>query len=153
MRVVFTFFIAILFIASCGGNSDQASKKEKSQEPRPNINDYDPHRGEGKFTEIDIPDEINIKLVEKGEGIFNVKCFACHRLTEERLVGPGLKDVTERRSAVWVMNFLTNTDEMIDIDPELQAQLEICLVRMPNQNLSDDDTRALYEFFRQNDQE
>ena len=152
MRVVFLFFIAIAFIASCGGSSDKA-KTEKSTEPLPSINDYDPHRGEGKFTEIDIPEEINMKLVEKGENIFNVKCYACHRLTEDRLVGPGLKNVTDRRSAVWVMNFLTNTDEMIDIDPELQAQLEICLVRMPNQNLSDDDTRALYEFFRHNDDE
>lgn len=152
MRVVFLFFIAIVLIASCGGRPDK-TKTEQSNEPRPSINDYDPHRGEGKFTEIDIPDEINMKLVEKGEKIFNVKCFACHRLTEDRLVGPGLKNVTDRRSAVWIMNFLTNTDEMIDLDPELQAQLEICLVRMPNQNLSDDDTRALYEFFRQNDDE
>jgi hypothetical protein len=29
--------------------------------------------------------------------------------------------------------------------------LEICMVRMPNQNLSDEDTRAILEFMRQND--
>jgi pyruvate-formate lyase-activating enzyme len=66
-------------------------------------------------------------------------------------VGPGWKAVTSRHSAEWIMNFVTNTDEMLNKDPKAQAQLEICLVRMPNQNLSDEDARALYEFMRKND--
>jgi hypothetical protein len=49
------------------------------------------------------------------------------------------------------MNFITNTDEMLNKDPKAQAQLEICLVRMPNQNLADADARALLEFMRKND--
>jgi len=49
------------------------------------------------------------------------------------------------------MNFITNPDPMIDKDPELQAQLELCLVRMPNQSLSDADARSLLEFMRKND--
>jgi hypothetical protein len=40
---------------------------------------------------------------------------------------------------------------MIDKDPEVQAQLELCLVRMPNQNLSDEDARNLLEYMRKND--
>ncbi len=44
------------------------------------------------------------------------------------------------------MNFITNPDPMIDKDPKLQAQLELCLVRMPNQSLSDDDARNILEF-------
>ena len=46
---------------------------------------------------------------------------------------------------------MTNTDEMINKDPAVQAQLELCLVRMPNQNLSDDEAKSLLEFMRQND--
>jgi hypothetical protein len=49
------------------------------------------------------------------------------------------------------MNFATNPDPMINKDPEAKAQLEICLVRMPNQNITDDDARAVYEFMRKND--
>ena len=49
------------------------------------------------------------------------------------------------------MNFITNPDPMIDKDPALQAQLELCLVRMPNQNLNDEDARKVVEFMRQND--
>jgi hypothetical protein len=67
------------------------------------------------------------------------------------LVGPGWKGVTERRTGAWLMNFITNPDPMIDKDPELQAQLEICLVRMPNQNVAEAEAKAIVEFMRQND--
>ncbi len=40
---------------------------------------------------------------------------------------------------------------MIDKDPKAQAMLEICMVRMPNQNLDDQSARGLYEFMRKND--
>jgi hypothetical protein len=49
------------------------------------------------------------------------------------------------------MNFATNPDEMLNKDPQAQAMLEECLVRMPNQNLTDDEARAVYEFMREND--
>jgi hypothetical protein len=49
------------------------------------------------------------------------------------------------------MNFITNPDPMIDKDPEVQAQLEICLVRMPNQGVSDDEARGILEYMRKND--
>jgi hypothetical protein len=72
-------------------------------------------------------------------------------MTDERLVGPGWKDVTVRRTPEWLMNFITNPDPMIDKDPEVQAMLELCLVRMPNQSLTDDDARAILEYMRQID--
>jgi hypothetical protein len=37
---------------------------------------------------------------------------------------------------------------MIDKDPEVQALLEICLVRMPNQNIADEEARSILEFMR-----
>ena len=40
---------------------------------------------------------------------------------------------------------------MIDKDPAVQAALELCLVRMPNQSLSDVDARNVLEFMRKND--
>ena len=49
------------------------------------------------------------------------------------------------------MNFITNPDPMIDKDPEAQAMLELCLVRMPNQSLTDEDSRAILEFMRKID--
>ena len=94
---------------------------------------------------------INEKLVQAGTKVFAVKCSACHKLSAEKLVGPGWKGVTERFKPEWIMNFVTNTDAMLNKDPKAQAQLEICLVRMPNQNVTDDDARNIYEFMRKND--
>ncbi len=88
---------------------------------------------------------------ELGDQVFQVKCSSCHKLTDERLVGPGWHGVTSRQTPAWIMNFITNTDEMIDKDPKAQAMLEICMVRMPNQNLSDDNAREILEFMRKND--
>ena len=40
---------------------------------------------------------------------------------------------------------------MINKDPQVQAMLELCLVRMPNQSLTDDEAKGLLEFMRKND--
>jgi hypothetical protein len=40
---------------------------------------------------------------------------------------------------------------MLSKDPKAQAMLEVCLVRMPNQNLTDEDARSILEFMRKND--
>jgi cytochrome c551/c552 len=86
-----------------------------------------------------------------GEKIYGVKCSGCHKVTDEKLVGPGWLGVTTRYKPEWIMNFITNTNEMLDKDPKAQAQLQICLVRMPNQSLADNDARQLLEFMRKND--
>jgi cytochrome c551/c552 len=144
----------VAFISACGGagsdkkGADPYDSKSTSSNGNPS---YDPNRGEGKFTKVDVGATVDATLAATGEKVYGVKCSSCHKLTEEKLVGPGWKGVTSRHAGVWIMNFITNTDEMLNKDPKAQAQLEICLVRMPNQNLSDDDARALYEFQRKND--
>jgi len=149
-----------LFIAACGGGSSD-SKETKTTQPSatatdnnsatPGIEKYDPNRGEGKYKDVPIGDKLDEAMADAGNKTFEAKCFACHKLTDEKLVGPGWKGVTTRHKPAWIMNFITNTDEMINKDPNAQAQLEICLVRMPDQNLTDADARALLEFMRKND--
>jgi len=46
------------------------------------------------------------------------------------------------------MNMIMNIDVMLESDPEAQKLLEECLVRMPNQNLSKDESREVLEFMR-----
>jgi hypothetical protein len=112
---------------------------------------YDAKRGAGRFTEVEISPTLNKVMAADGKKSFDIKCSSCHKLTDEKLVGPGWAKVTERRQPAWIMNFMTNVDEMIDKDPEAQAMLEICLVRMPNQNIGDKEARDLLEFMREND--
>jgi cytochrome c2 len=73
---------------------------------------YDANRGAGKFTKVDIPAALDAPKAGAGEKVYSVKCAGCHKLTDEKLVGPGWKGVTARHTAEWIMNFATNTDEM-----------------------------------------
>jgi len=144
------------FLAACGGNSDSNTTSAETTSPETKKSEngnpsYDPNRGEGKFTDVQVGATLDAAMAGSGEKVFGVKCSSCHKLTSEKLVGPGWLGVTERHTAPWIMNFVTNTDAMLNKDPKAQAQLEICLVRMPNQNLADADARALYEFMRKND--
>ena len=150
---------ASFFFFACGGGDqkqDAAATEPKADATASTDNaggnpSYDPERGEGKFKDVQIPEKLDPALASAGEKVYNVKCSSCHKLTDEKLVGPGWKGVTSRHKPEWIMNFVTNTDEMISKDPKMQAQLEICLVRMPNQNLTDEDARNIYEFMRKND--
>lgn len=155
-KIAFILFLG-LFAAACGGGSGSNTANTETPGPEPKTTpangnpSYDPERGEGKFKEVQVGATLDVPMAATGEKVYGVKCSSCHKLTSEKLVGPGWLGVTERHTAPWIMNFSTNTDAMLDKDPKAQAQLEICLVRMPNQNLSDDDARALYEFMRKND--
>src|SRR5690606_28914765 len=115
--------------------------------------EYDQQVGTGKYTDENckVSAVVDKELAKKGDAIYSAKCQSCHKTTDEQLVGPGFAGVSERRTPVWIMNFLTNTDEMIDLDPALQEQLELCMVRMPDQALSENDAHSMVEFFRQID--
>lgn len=160
MKKMLMIFSLALFFAACGGSGEkenattiQASSADSANSAATQSGNpsYDPNRGEGKFHDVKLSDKLDPVLAEKGQKIYELKCSSCHKLTDERLVGPGWHGVTSRQTPAWIMNFITNTDAMIDKDPKAQAMLEICMVRMPNQSLSDDDAREILEFMRKND--
>ena len=111
------------------------------------------HGTEIKDGDITVSNPLNADWVAAGKSTYELKCQSCHRLTEEKLVGPGWKDVTKKRKPVWIMNMITNVDMMLETDPEAQKLLEQCMVRMPNQNISKDQARQVLEFMRSNDGE
>lgn len=150
--VVSTAFLLVACGSDTGSVPSAVPKTTSTDESKSTENpSYDPERGIGKFQNVTVNPDLNASLATAGEKSFNVKCASCHKLTDEKLVGPGWKGVTARRKAEWILNFMTNTDEMLNKDPQAQAQLEICLVRMPNQSLTDDEALSLYEYMRKND--
>lgn len=152
MKKILIVLSLVAFIYSCSNNSSGNQQQTEKQSATDNANPpYDPERGAGKFTNVEVKPELDKVMAEAGIKVYDVKCASCHKLTDERLVGPGWKGVTSRNKPEWIMNFSTNPDEMLNIDPKAMAQLEICLVRMPNQALTDDDARHVYEFMRKND--
>ena len=130
---------------SCGGGDDKKEGEEKTTtetttEPSTQA---EVHGAEIKPGEVTLTNPLNQAWVTSGQATYNLKCQSCHKLTEERLVGPGWKGVTQRREPHWIMNMITNVDMMLEKDPEAQKLLEQCLVRMPNQNLNKDQAREV----------
>ncbi len=161
MKKIILIASVVLFTYACSDNKPAAEEASgtqtskdlfdqgKAEAPAEAIPAND--KGIGKFTSVPLDAKLNVKMAATGSGVYDLKCSACHKLSDEKVVGPGWKDVTTRRKPEWIMNFVTNVDEMIDKDPNAQAMLETCMVRMPNQNLTDEDARAVLEFMRKND--
>ena len=141
----------VLFLTACGGGVDKDAKPIDVQELTKN--QPETHGAELKESDIIISNPLNADWVAGGKSIYELKCQSCHRLTGEKLVGPGWKDVTKRRKPLWIMNMATNVDMMLETDAEAQKLLEQCMVRMPNQNLAKEDARKVLEFMRSNDGE
>ncbi|MBL0233354.1 MAG: cytochrome c [Chitinophagaceae bacterium] len=144
--------IASFGLFSCG--NEGVNKDEKTVDLQDlTKNQPEQHGSELKESDIVVTNPLNAEWVKAGQAIYNLKCQSCHRLTGDKLVGPGWKDVTKRRTPLWIMNMATNVEMMLETDPEAQKLLEQCMVRMPNQNLNKEQARTVVEFMRSNDGE
>ena len=141
---------SFVFLISCG-DSGEKKAEEGTETSATSTNESADPKGIGKFKNVELTHPLDETMIAAGKSIYDVKCSSCHKLTGEKLVGPGFSKVTDRRAPEWIMNFVTNTDEMIEKDTAAQRLLEQCLVRMPNQSLSDQDARHVLEFMRKND--
>ncbi len=146
---VVSLFSALLLFVACGEGVEKEPKPVDVGEltkDKPEV-----HGTELKESDITLATPLDQSMVSTGKATYELKCQSCHRLTEEKLVGPGWKEVTTRRNPVWIMNMITNVDMMLETDPEAQKLLELCMVRMPNQNITKDEARQVLEFMRSND--
>ena len=150
-KLVVMLLSGTFFILACNEGAKKDPKPIDIQEL--SKNQPETHGTEVKEGEIAFTNPLNAEWVTTGKGIYELKCQSCHRLTEEKLVGPGWKGVTKKREPLWIMNMITNVEMMLETDAEAQKLLELCLVRMPNQNITKEDARKLIEFMRTNDGE
>ncbi len=49
----------------------------------------------------------------EGQAVFETKCAACHSIGSERIVGPGLEDITARREGGWLTSFISDPAPML----------------------------------------
>ncbi|MDA7808011.1 cytochrome c [Flavobacteriaceae bacterium] len=106
------------------------------------------NKGIGPVKSLTFDEAINQDMAEKGEAAFKQKCTACH-MVDRKLIGPSMKGIYERRSPEWVVNFLLNPTEMLQQDPIAKALLkQYNNVMMLNQNLSEEEARAITEYLR-----
>lgn len=144
----------VTFLYACGGSGDQPATTTDGTTATATA-EIDPaaksdSKGIGRFTSVQVG-AIDATMAEKGQAVFAAKCVACHKTTDQKIVGPGLKGVTERRTPEWIMNQITNPLEMEQKDPVGKALLEKHLTQMTFQNVTDDESRQILEFLRKND--
>lgn len=127
----------LLFAAGCGGGNEKPEGKAESE-------------AKEEFTVVKgiSVGELDKDLAAKGKTLFDTKCVACHKL-DTRLVGPPLGDVAKRRSAEYIVSMIMSPDKMIANNDTTKALLAKYMTSMTNQNVNQDDARAIYEYFRE----
>ena len=147
MRNIVTILIGVLtvLLMACGGNN---STSESGTNAAKKIDDG---KGIGEVKNVTLNDPLKPEMVEKGKAIYEMKCAACHKLSGQRVVGPGWEGLTTKRKPEWIMNMVTNVEVMLAEDSTARALLKECLVQMPNQNLTIGDARDVLEFMYAND--
>ena len=157
MKKLIPIIVMALLAACAPDNTKQESEGSESSQEASATNavaeNTDPAKGIGQVKTVTLNTPLEQERIPRGKAIYEMKCQACHKLTDQRVVGPGWAGVTKSRKPEWIMNMIINTDMMLDKDPEAQKLLELCLTRMPNQNVSVGDARDILEFMRKNDGE
>lgn len=155
------FFVLALggLMIACGGKDKKEESKDgfemnrkktesKAAETQEGVPIDMNNKGIGPIKSVNFDDAINEELAAKGEQTFNTICIACHA-ADKRMIGPAMSGVYERRSPEWVMNMILNPDGMLKDDPIAKALLkEYNNAIMLNQNLSEEDARAVAEYLR-----
>ena len=87
----------------------------------------------------------------EGEDLFKKTCAACHTIGQGRLVGPDLKNVTEKRSQDWLLSFIKSSTKMINSgDTDAKAMFEeYNKLLMPDNNYTDAQVVAVLSYIDQ----
>lgn len=157
--------VLVFGFMGCGGSgsdsdtsssSSSSSSAEKTEKPSSSSNSSVPasqrvdleNKGIGPITNVELDEKIDRKLAVKGKEIYDRLCIACHSV-DTKLIGPPQKGIMERRTPEWVMNMIMNPTEMLEKDPLAKDLLEeFNNTPMLDQNVSEEDARALLEYFR-----
>ncbi|HUX85226.1 MAG TPA: cytochrome c [Chitinophagaceae bacterium] len=159
------FLIPILSLlvacAGCGNNSgNNAAENQPTANGSPDsstmagapavdVTAKSDSKGVGRFTDVKVG-PLDTAMASKGAALFQSKCTVCHKTTEEKLIGPGLKGITLIRTPEWIMNMITDPNDMTENDPVASTLLSQYHTQMTVQT-SDQEAREILEFLRGND--
>jgi len=160
LKVFTALFISLLI--SCGGKEEKKEETINFQKKAPTEKKETPkvetvkasekvdltNKGIGPIKSLELPAEIDQSMAAKGEDVFKKMCTACHR-TDKKFIGPAPTGILERRTPEWIMNMILNPEEMTQSDPLAKELLvEFNGSPMANQNLTEEEARAVLEYFR-----
>ncbi len=148
--------VGIVALTACGGGDNNADKSGETKEAPKSMVSEEPAEetldtmnwvGPGPVKELTLPDEIDQDLVAQGEKVYQEKCLACHK-PDVKFIGPAPKGIFERRNPAWVMNMILDPELMVKEDPIAKDLLRQFSAPMANQNLTEEEARAVVEYFR-----
>ncbi len=150
MRITLLILGSLFLLAGCGGKADAGNGAAAggTASPADALTPFEMQNGIGPVTTAITTGPVDETMAEAGEKTFELKCSGCHKL-DERYVGPPLRDVTVRRTPTYVMNMILNPDGMYARHPEARALLAQYATQMPNLHLTQDEARAIVEYFRE----
>lgn len=121
--------------------TETPAEPEKPKDPLAN-------KGVGPITSVTLGETIDEEMAAQGKEVYEAMCTACHR-ADQRFIGPAPKGILERRSPEWIMNMILDPEKMVTEDPDAKALLiEYNGSPMANQNLTEEQARAVLEYFR-----
>jgi len=153
--------LIVIFLVGCGGKEENKKepftlKKQPNAENKVGGNSSAKasetidlsNKGIGPINSVVLPREIDQAMADHGQEIYQKMCTACHR-PDKKFIGPAQKGVLERRTPEWIMNMILNPEEMLQKDPLAKALfVEFNGSPMANQNLTQEEARAVLEYFR-----
>ncbi len=159
LKILSLFTILLLF--SCGGGEEKKEEPSKLKlkttekiaeviktTTKPSETIDLTNKGVGPITSISLGTEIDQAMAGQGKEIYKKMCTACHRPTK-KFIGPAPKGALERRTPEWIMNMILDPEGMVTNDPLAKSLLiEFNGSPMANQNLTEEEARAVLEYFR-----
>jgi len=143
-----SILILTMLISACGNGGQSRVERIKANTMKDPYKNWQDYQGVGPIQSFTLPQEVDQQLVSQGLEIFESKCTACHK-PEKKFIGPAPKDILTRRNPAWVMNMILNPEKMVKEDAIAKKLLvEYNGSPMANQNLSEEEARAVLEYFR-----
>jgi len=88
-------------------------------------------------------------VISQGESLFKGNCMSCHRI-HEKLVGPALADVHNRRDLPWIYAFIRNSQKVIQSGDEYAVDLynEYNQTVMTSFDFNDDELLSIVSYIK-----
>ena len=86
---------------------------------------------------------------QDGEALFKANCTSCHAV-KEKVIGPALKGISQRRSEDWLLKWVKNSSSLIKSGDEYAVKIfkDNNGVAMTSFNLKDEEIKAIFSYIK-----
>jgi len=102
------------------------------------------------FTLLFLLPAFQVKAQPDGEGLFKSQCAQCHSVGENKVIGPGLKDIHTKKKEDWLIKWIKNSQEVIKSGDDYGIKIfeEYNKTVMPAFALSDEEVVSILTYIK-----